>query len=201
MTDLTAETAIEALAPHRADMIVVSTMTSIKWVEKYLASPLNVPCVPLMGGSGALGLGLALAQPERKVIILDGDGSLLMQLGTLVSIAEAAPSNLCHVVFNNGVWFENMVNIPVPGRDTCAYAQMAKAAGFKTTLRCSRLEKWQSALKEVLGAQGPTFVELKIKPESGAIWTKDNPQPEMPEQQFKKMGAQGRTLREHLLVS
>ena len=57
-----------------------------------------------MGGASSLGLGLALARPDRRVIVFDGDGSLLMQLGSLATIAGAAPRNLVHFLFKNGVY-------------------------------------------------------------------------------------------------
>ena len=57
-----------------------------------------------MGSASTIGLGIALAQPQRKVIVVDGDGSLLMQLGSLVTIAGAAPANFFHFVFENGVY-------------------------------------------------------------------------------------------------
>ena len=57
-----------------------------------------------MGGASSLGLGMALARPDRRVLVLDGDGSLLMQLGSLATVAGAAPRNLVHFLFKNGVY-------------------------------------------------------------------------------------------------
>ena len=63
-----------------------------------------------MGSASSIGLGIALAQPNKKVIVMDGDGSLLMQLGSLVTIAGAAPENLYHFVFENGVYATSAVS-------------------------------------------------------------------------------------------
>lgn len=195
--------AIAALARHRGtgvqEAIVVATMTSIRWIGESSPSALNISCVPLMGGASALGLGLATAQPDRPVIVLDGDGSLLMQLGSLVSIAGAAPENMVHIVFNNGVWFENMVNLPVPGTGRTDYAGLAEAAGFAATFRFDSLQDWAEALPRVLAARGPVFVELVVTPEEDAVWTHNAPQPDLPEAQFTRMGDEGRRMRAALL--
>lgn len=204
MPEFLCKQAITALAEHRGtgadEAIVVATMTSIKWIGESSPSDLNISCVPLMGGASALGLGLAIAQPDRKVIVFDGDGSLLMQLGSLVSVAGAAPRNMVHIVFNNGVWFENMVNLPVPGTGKTDYAGLAEAAGFAATFRFATLEAWAEALPEVLAAQGPVFVELVVTPEADAVWTHNAPQPDLPEAQFTRMGDEGRRMRVALLA-
>lgn len=203
MTEFFCKQAIAALAAHRgsddAEAIVVATMTSIRWINEMSPSDLNISCVPLMGGASALALGLALAQPHRKVISLDGDGSLLMQLGSLVSVAGAAPANMVHIVFNNGVWFENMVNLPVPGTGQTDYAGLAKAAGFSAAYRFKSLSEWKAALHEILSIRGPVFVELVVTPESDAIWKHNAPQPDLPEAQFTRMGDEGRRMRAALL--
>jgi phosphonopyruvate decarboxylase len=199
MADFLCKDAISALAEHRGsgadEAIVVATMTSIKWINEASPSDLNISCVPLMGGASALALGLALAQPTRKVIALDGDGSLLMQLGSLVSIAGARPKNMVHIVFNNGVWFENMVNLPLPGTGKTDYAGLATAAGFAACYRFATLAEWEAALPEVLSCPGPVFVELVVIPEKDAVWTHNAPQPDLPEAQFTRMGDEGRRMR------
>ncbi|QBX99788.1 thiamine pyrophosphate-binding protein [Rhodophyticola sp. CCM32] len=199
MADFICKDAIAAMADHRGsgpdEAIIVATMTSIAWINQLSPSPLNISCVPLMGGASALGLGIALAQPERKVVVLDGDGSLLMQLGSLVSIAGAAPKNLLHIVFNNGVWFENMVNLPLPGTGGTEYATLASASGFPKTYRFDRLQDWVEALPGVLQSDGPIFVELVVTPQSDALWTHNAPQPDLPEVQFTRMGDEGRRMR------
>ncbi len=175
--------------------IVVSTMTSIKWMDEYSPSIFNMSCVPLMGGASALGLGLALALPDRWVVVFDGDGSLLMQLGSLVSIADAAPRNLTHVVFNNGVWFENMANLPIPGRGQTDFIGIAKNSGLPNVRRCTSLSQWEESLLDLRDGQGPSFVELIVTPESNKVWSHDSPQPDLPPDQFTRMGSEGRQLR------
>ena len=96
--------AIDILAEGRGDAISVATMQSASpWYEAGQSDGDHVDASACMGSASSLGLGLAIARPDRKVMVLDGDGSLLMQLGSLVSIAESSPANFYHFVFANGL--------------------------------------------------------------------------------------------------
>ena len=80
--------ALNALVSQKPGAISVATMRGVAgWHARGGADELHIDCIGCMGGAASLGLGLALAQPERKVIVVDGDGSLLMQLGVLAGIA------------------------------------------------------------------------------------------------------------------
>ena len=98
------EGVLGAIAAARGDAICVPTMTTAPAWRTLAPDDLSVTCVGFMGGASALGLGLALACPDRRVVVFDGDGSLLMQLGSLATIAGARPRNLTHLVFKNGVY-------------------------------------------------------------------------------------------------
>ena len=98
------EEVLKLIAAARGTAICVPTMTTAPARRKIAPHDLSVSCVGLMGGASALGLGLALGAPDRRVIVFDGDGSLLMQLGSLATIAGAAPRNLTHLLFKNGVY-------------------------------------------------------------------------------------------------
>ena len=197
MSRFTSSDAISAFALNRpTGCVVVATMTAINHLFRLSPDPRNVCCVPLMGGAGALGLGVALARPDLKIVIFDGDGSLLMQLGGLASIAGAKPENLVHVVMNNGVWFENMANLPLPA--DCDFRAMAQAAGYPSTHCYDTCSDWSSALPSLLDLSGPTFVELKIVPARDALWSGDHPQPDLPQAQFTRMGHELRTLSQDL---
>src|SRR3989441_3461374 len=91
---------------------------------------LSVVCVGFMGGASSIGLGLALGRPDRRVIVFDGDGSLLMQLGTLATIAGAAPRNLTHLLFKNAVYHTSGAQ-DIPGGHGIDFVMMAKGAGYK----------------------------------------------------------------------
>jgi phosphonopyruvate decarboxylase len=121
-----------------------------------------------MGSASTIALGIALARPERKVIIVDGDGSLLMQLGSLVTIAGAAPPNLFHFVFENGV-YETSGSQPLPAEGRFDLTGMARAAGYAHTARFDDAARFSSALPELLRRQGPVFVSIRTEPEDGYL--------------------------------
>src|ERR1700732_5555545 len=98
------EEMLKRIAAARGTAICVPTMTTGRGWRKTAPDDLSVGCVGFMGGASALGLGLALGAPDRRVIVFDGDGSLLMQLGSLATIAGAAPRNLTPLLFKKGVY-------------------------------------------------------------------------------------------------
>ena len=191
--------AVEAIIKHRGRSLVVSTMSAIKHVDRLDPEGLNIACVPLMGGASALGLGLAIAQPDRPVLVLDGDGSLVMQLGSLVSSAEIRPPNFVHFVFNNGVWFENLANMPIPSARTLDFVGLAKAAGNSAVSRFSEATALDAAMPDLMASNGPRFVELVIEPEGNALWSGSNVQAELKDIHFTRMGDEARRMRQQLL--
>src|ERR671934_1907959 len=125
------ESILRAIAEMRGDAICIPTMTTAPAWRTIAPDDLSVACVGFMGGASALGLGIALARPDRRVIVLDGDGSLLMQLGSLATIAGAQPRNVTHLVFKNGVYHTSGAQ-PIPGGLTVDFVMMAKGAGYKS---------------------------------------------------------------------
>src|SRR3989442_6002355 len=95
------EDALRAIAAARGDALCVPTMTTAPAWRTIAPNDLSVGCVGFMGGASSLGLGLALARPDRRVLVFDGDGSLLMQLGSLSTVAGAAPRHLLHFLFTD----------------------------------------------------------------------------------------------------
>src|ERR671922_3093842 len=96
--------ALEVLARHRGDKVVVTTMTSVAVWPQLSDSPLDFTYIPsAMGHGPALALGLALAQPQRGAIVLNGDGCMLMSLGSLVTLANHA-ANVFLIVLDNGLY-------------------------------------------------------------------------------------------------
>lgn len=193
------QNAVESIAAKRSNAVIVSTMTAIKWLDGCDKDGLNVACVPLMGGASALGVGIAIARPERNVLVLDGDGSLLMQLPSLVMAADVAPPNFVHFVFNNGVWFENLANLPIPGGSKVDFQMLAKGAGYERIYRIGKIEDLDASLDEILNGSGPVFVELLIEPDSQGIWRKGNEQPDLPEFHFTRLGNEVRQVRAKLM--
>lgn len=151
--------ALRAIAEQRGDAIAVSTMTTVEPWHRFSPGDLNVTCIGFMGGASSLGLGLALAQPDRRVIVLDGDGSLLMQLGSLATIAGAAPPNLYHFVFKNGV-YQVSGSQAIPAADRADFALMARGAGYPQTYSFDDFEDFRVRLPEVFAARGPVLIQL-----------------------------------------
>jgi phosphonopyruvate decarboxylase len=153
------EDVLGVIAAARGDAIVVPTMTTAPAWRSLAPDDLSVSCVGFMGGASSLGLGLALARPDRRVIVLDGDGSLLMQLGSLATIAGAAPRNLLHLVFKNGVYHTSGAQ-GIPGGLGVDFVTMAKGAGYRVALSIAELDEFRRRLPELLKADGPVMVEL-----------------------------------------
>ncbi|MEK7701189.1 MAG: thiamine pyrophosphate-dependent enzyme [candidate division NC10 bacterium] len=153
------EDVLRAIAAARGDAICIPTMTTAPAWRELAPDDLSVTCVGFMGGASALGLGLALARPDRRVVVFDGDGSLLMQLGSLATIASAAPRNLTHVVFKNGVYHTSGAQ-EIPGGLQVDFVTMAKGAGYRQAYAVRELDDFKRRLPAMLTDPGPLLVEL-----------------------------------------
>lgn len=154
------EDVLRAIAEVRGDAICVPTMTTSPAWRLIAPDDDSVGCVGFMGGASSLGLGIALAKPGRRVIVFDGDGSLLMQLGSLATIAGAAPKNLTHLLFNNGV-YHTSGSQAIPGGGGVDFAVMARGAGYRAAYTVDNLEEFRIRLPEFLGEDGPILVQLR----------------------------------------
>ena len=153
---------IRLLAAHHTDEIVVPLyQAAFEW-HAIKPWPLTWYAFGAMGQGSSHGLGFAIGAPERRVWVLDGDGSLLMNLGTLVTIAEAAPENLVHFVFENGTYEANGAH-PIPGAGVVSFAGIARAAGIPNVHELSDLDALAEALPGILTAPG---ADLR-RPEGG----------------------------------
>ena len=157
---------IAALARHRhlaqgGDAIIVATYQAAFDLMRVAPHPLNYLSIGAMGLASSHALGLALGRPDRRVIVLDGDGSLLMNLGTLVTIAGAAPHNLVHLVCENGCYEANGAH-PLPARPD--FAALASSAGIPDTATYDDLPVFEAALPGLMTRPGPIFAALKLTP-------------------------------------
>ena len=169
--------AVELLHRSRRDEdVVVSSMGSAReWMALGPLHERDLVMVPsAMGHATSVGLGLALAQPERRIIVLSGDGSLMMNLGTLVTIGAQAPRNLVVFVFVNGV-YEVTGAQPTPGapgarveRDAVDIAAIARACGLSSVFEWRTIAALREGLGAALHAPGPTLVTLHVAPVPGA---------------------------------
>jgi phosphonopyruvate decarboxylase len=154
---------LRVLAAHRTDEIVVSIFrAAFEWMA-VSPSDLNFTFVKAMGQLAPYGLGLALAFPERRVIVIDGDGGLLMNLGCLVTVANARPPNLIHLNCNNGI-YETSGGQAIPGRERISFPGLARAAGYTVVHEVDALAEWEKLVPQLLSAEGPVFVNLIVEP-------------------------------------
>ena len=154
--------AIDILARSREGTVSVATMQSVApWHDAGQAEIDHIDATQCMGSASSIALGIALARPDRKVMVLDGDGSLLMQLGSLVTIAGASPTNLYHFVFANGV-HQSTGNQPLPARGVFDWCAMASAAGYPKAIRIEQAEDLIEQLPAIWASRGPVLIELVI---------------------------------------
>jgi sulfopyruvate decarboxylase subunit beta len=154
---------LKVLARHRTSEIVVAVYMAAQEITHISPNDLNYTFVGAMGQGSSHALGLALGRPDKRVVVLDGDGSLLMNLGSLVTIANAAPKNYLHCLCENGT-YETNGSVPIPRAGEIRFADMAKAAGYPKTYEISTLEEWDRQLPKLLREDGPIFVDLKVQP-------------------------------------
>ena len=153
--------ALQALKRHVTDEVVVAVYQAcFDWMA-INPRDLNYVSTGAMGQAVSHGMGIALARPDRRVLVLDGDGSLLMNLGALASVADAGCANLYHFVFVNGEYEVNGRH-PVPGRGVVDFSGMAKAAGYAQCSRFEALSDFRKALGAILDAPGPAMIALDV---------------------------------------
>jgi thiamine pyrophosphate-dependent acetolactate synthase large subunit-like protein len=114
-----------------------------------------------MGGAFAMGLGLALARPDRRVVVLTGDGEALMGLASLATIAAQRPPNLALLVLDNRVYGETGGQ-PTATASGVDLAGIAAAAGFPATLRLESPDRAETAVDLLLAAPGPVLVQARV---------------------------------------
>ena len=115
-----------------------------------------------MGHASQIALGIAMAKPNKQVACFDGDGAVLMHMGSLPLIGRSECENFLHIVFNNGV-HDSVGGQPTIGRDI-ELTQVAAACGYSLSLRASTPRTFNSALDTVLTTPGPNFIEVVIDP-------------------------------------
>ena len=155
--------AVADLLKDRGDMLVVSGLGSPTW-DVFAAGDMdaNFYLWGAMGGAALVGLGLAQAQPERKVLVVTGDGEQLMGLGGLATIAVAAPKNLTIAVLDNGHYGETGMQLSHSGLGI-DIARVATSCNFADTLTASSTGELAAAREQMhRPSNGPRLVVVKI---------------------------------------
>lgn len=152
----------KAILAKRKDALLVTGLGSSTYDAG--ASGDHLHTFYLWGGMGAaamMGMGLALAQPKRTVLVLTGDGEMLMGLGALATIGTQGPANLSIIVIDNEVYGETGMQ-PTHTSRGVELAGMAKAAGFARTGTIASKAELGSWIPKLYQAAGPTFLDIKV---------------------------------------
>lgn len=165
---------------HRKDAIVVAGgMAGYKRWPEYSTNHKRDAggIIETMGAHGSAALGIALAQPDQKVIVFDSEGSLLMNLGSLATTADQKPENLYHFLLDNGC-YATTGGQPVPSANSMDYAGLAKDSGYVSVHSFDDLEDLAISLESILEETGPVFISVKTIPdiENVPIGLRDAPQ-------------------------
>ena len=164
---MTLPDALDVIHRQRRDAVVITTMGSARDWQQFKPHPKDLVYMPSSMGQGPpLGLGIALAQPDQRVIVVNGDGCLLMNLGCLVTITAQAPKNFTLIIIDNGV-YEVTGNQATIGsaakraaRQSVDYVALARAAGFEEVYEFDDVESWRYE-QEIMHEEGPICIVLK----------------------------------------
>jgi thiamine pyrophosphate-dependent acetolactate synthase large subunit-like protein len=158
--------ALQVLAEVRGgDAIVVTNQGSARIWPLLQQHPLDFHYNPsTMGGAVPFSLGLALACAPREVIVVSGDGALLMSLGSLVSVVAARAANLSVVVLNNGIYEVTGGQATPAGATETDFAAIARGIGFPTACSFHSVDEWRDGAANVLSAPGPRLICLRVGP-------------------------------------
>jgi len=160
--------AIAALVPYLDGALVFTTTGYIsRELYGHADRPTNFYMQGSMGHALALGLGAALARPERRVVVVDGDGAVLMHMGTCAAVGAAAPPSLVHVVLDNGA-YESTGGQPTTS-STVDWTHLGAAARYGSTAVCDDGDGLEAALQNIAGVPGPHLIVARIAATPGVV--------------------------------
>jgi thiamine pyrophosphate-dependent acetolactate synthase large subunit-like protein len=155
---------VRALLEERGELLVIAGLGASAWDITAIGDhPRNLPLWGGMGGAAMMGLGLALAQPSAKVLVITGDGEMLMALGAMATIAVKKPANLSVVVLDNEHYSETG-NQETATRHGVDLAAMARGAGLTSARTLTTLEQVPALRAEIHAGAGTVFAVTKIAP-------------------------------------
>src|SRR5947209_12071951 len=165
--------ALNAVYSLLAERVVVTIMGAVAAELQSLGHRSNFFYLQhAMGLASSMGLGIALAQPDRQVVVFDGDGSILMNLGSLTTLARYRPHNLVHVVFDN----ESLLSVggfPTATATGSDIAAIAQGAGIPRTATVHTIDEFRSAFDEALHANQLTTLVAKVEAKGPPIFLTD----------------------------
>lgn len=158
-------TVVRTLLDERGGLLVIAGLGAPAWDATAAGDhPLNFPLWGGMGGAAAMGLGLALAQPDRRVLVLTGDGELLMGMGSLATIGVQRPRNFALVVLDNEHYGETGMQ-PSHTKFGVDLAATAAACGFAASSVMNTMQQVRDLREEIHRAGGPLFAQIKVAPD------------------------------------
>ncbi len=155
---------LKVLAKYRKDELVVTCWQSTNAWERLSPSKFNFQSLRTMGDCSTFALGLAIARPDKKVIALEGDGSLCMDLSSMVTVAGCAPANYYQFIMHNKV-YETSGGQTIPNVDHLDLAMIARGAGIINVHRYGDAKTFDRDLPAILKGKGPVFIVLDIEPD------------------------------------
>jgi phosphonopyruvate decarboxylase len=154
--------AVKAIDNRREDAVVVSATAALReWGIVSRRRDLDIHLYDCMDKAPSVGLGIALAQPERKVVVLDSDNVRRTDLASMITVGSMAPENVVHFLFEEDSRASGDGQ-PVPGMDSINFIGIARDGGYSRTYQFDNLEDLVLNLEEVMEGPGPTFVSLKV---------------------------------------
>ena len=159
------EDVFKAFAPHRGEAVVTTAGTAgRRWRDFSTRENRDVTLGGAMGHTASAAFGLAMGLPDEKIVLFDAEGSLLMNLGVLASVAGKKPRNFYHFLLDNEC-YATTGGQPVPNAQEINYAGMAREAGYASTHQFDDLEDFVTNVASILEETGPVFVAVKIYPD------------------------------------
>jgi thiamine pyrophosphate-dependent acetolactate synthase large subunit-like protein len=149
--------------------------------------PQNFYMLGSMGLAIPIALGVAIAQPQRHVVALEGDGSLLMQLGCLTTIAALGPKNLTMVIMDNGL-YQITGSQPTPAAGIADFVAIARGAGLAKSAWAADEEDFDRLIDSALAEGGPTFIAARIDDKPG-VGSTDRDPPQIRDRFMRGLGA------------
>lgn len=154
--------AIGAITSSLSDELIISANGFLsRQLYTLKDSAKNFYMLGSMGLASSIGMGLSLSVSNRRIVIIDGDGNILMNLGSLATIGHFGPKNLVHMVLDNEC-YDSTGGQPTVS-NTAKLEDIAKAAGYKVTRRVADMESLRAVVAEIPGMEGPVFVLVKTE--------------------------------------
>jgi sulfopyruvate decarboxylase subunit beta len=159
---------LQALAPMLTDQLLVTNVARTGF-ETHMAMPREGNLYTMgMGLVTPVVLGLALSLPHRGVIALDGDGSILLNLGTLSTVGNYPPPNLITIIFDNES-YASTGGLPTATAGKTNLTEMAKSAGISNSFEVRKIEDFTAVITKALAGRGPWFIVAKVVAEKPPV--------------------------------